>query len=126
VRLEDVEIHVGDIDREYRVVGNVKATERAPTIFNNAPNVDGVHAKLREQAAGQGANAVINVTYRRGVGLISWKELTAKGTAVVAKPAPTPVSDFPERLQQLADLHDRGVLDEAEFQSLKAALLRRI
>jgi hypothetical protein len=129
LRIEDVEIHVGDIDRPYRILGAVKATERAPTIFNNAPNVDGVHSKLREQAAGKGGNAVINVTYRRGIGLVSWKELTANGTAVVADaalPLPAPVSNLAEQLQQLGDLHQRGVLTDVEFQSLKTNLLARV
>jgi hypothetical protein len=36
MRVEDVESHVGELDRPYRVLGHVKATERA--LGRGAPN----------------------------------------------------------------------------------------
>jgi uncharacterized protein YbjQ (UPF0145 family) len=44
-----------------------------------------VNEKLRHVAAEQGADAVINVTYARGISFTSWKALTATGTAVKKK-----------------------------------------
>jgi Putative heavy-metal-binding len=86
MRIEDVEVHVGDLDRPYRMIDTVKATVKAPTLFHNAPSLDSVNSRLREQALKMGANAVINVTYKRGISLTSWKALTATGTAVAAQP----------------------------------------
>jgi predicted RNA-binding Zn-ribbon protein involved in translation (DUF1610 family) len=42
-----------------------------------------VNWKLQEAATRMGANAVINVTYDRGISATSWKALTATGIAVV-------------------------------------------
>lgn len=49
-----------------------------------------VDSKLREKALELGANAVIYVTYERGIGVFALKELTARGTAVIASPATRP------------------------------------
>lgn len=130
MKLDDIEVHVGDLDRPYRILGEVKATEKAATLFNNAPNVEGVNSKLREQAAKLGGNAVINVTYTRGMSLTSWKALTAKGIAVMAEAALVESPHVPlsvtEQLRELGDLRDRGILTEVEFDTKKAQLLARI
>jgi len=88
MRIEDVEIHVGDLNRPYRVLGAVKVSEKAITAFSNSPKIESVNSKLREAAVKLGGNAVINVTYKRGISLTSWKALTATGTAVLADLGP--------------------------------------
>lgn len=50
--------------------------------MSKAPTLDDVNAKLREQAVKIGADAIINVSYKRGVSAFSWKALTATGQAV--------------------------------------------
>ena len=85
LRIEDIEIHVGDIGRPHRVVGPVKAQVTAATAFSRAPTIDEANAKLREKAIELGANAVMEVEYHRGATLMSWKGLKATGIAVIAE-----------------------------------------
>ena len=61
MNVEEIEIHAGDIDRPYRVIGSIKAQTGAATAFSKAPTMEDVNFKLREVALKQGANAVINV-----------------------------------------------------------------
>jgi hypothetical protein len=56
----------------------------AATIMSKTPTVEDVNLKLREQAVRMGANAVINVTYARGVSATSWKALTANPERAVS------------------------------------------
>lgn len=85
VKVEDIEIVVdGDLHRPYNVLGPIEARVTAGAAWNRARTVEDVNWKLREVALKHGANAVINVTYKRGVSATSWKALTAYGTAVVA------------------------------------------
>lgn len=128
-RIEEVEIHVDDLDQAYRVLGDVTATDPAARIVNNEQIPDIVNSKLREHVAALGGNAVIKVTYRRGLGFFAHKELTASGTAVVVEAAsipPPPVTNLTEQLQQMRDLHERGALTDAEFLTLKGSLLARL
>jgi Double zinc ribbon/Putative heavy-metal-binding len=85
MRIEDIEIHAGSIERPYRVLGPITAQARAATLFSKTPTLKDVNSKLREVALGIGANAVIGVQYERGISATSWKVLTAKGTAVIAE-----------------------------------------
>ncbi len=80
--LSDFEIYDGEPGRAYRLIGPIRARVGAATLFSKAPTLEDVNFKLRERAFKKGANAVINVRYSRGIGN-SWKELVAKGTAVV-------------------------------------------
>jgi hypothetical protein len=84
VKVEDIEIHSGDLDRPYTTVGQIQARVTSATAFSQTRTADDVNGKLREEAMRRGANAVINVQYRRGASLTSWKALTATGTAVLA------------------------------------------
>jgi hypothetical protein len=85
MRIEDIEIHDGEIARTYKVIGPIKARVGAATLFSKAPTIEDVNFKLREEAIKQGANAIINVKYDRGMTLTSYKALTATGTAVCAE-----------------------------------------
>ena len=85
MRVEDIEIHTGDPDGPFRVIGPIKARSGAATALSKAPTMEDVNFKLREVALKQGANAVANVQYKRGISPMSWKALTATGTAVVVE-----------------------------------------
>lgn len=80
-----VEICLGNLDRPYKVLGPIKARVTAGAGWNKARTTEDVDSKLREVALKMGANAVIGVTYERGISATSWKALTAHGTAVVAE-----------------------------------------
>jgi hypothetical protein len=69
--------------RPVRVVGPVRSRIAPPGAFARAPAIEDVNMLLQDAAAKLGANAVINVTYQRGLKFTSWKALTARGTAIV-------------------------------------------
>ncbi len=79
---DQIEIHAGDIDRPYTVIGPVKANASATTIVSKRPTADQGDENLRAAAAKVGADAVINVSSKRGVSMRSWKALKVEGTAV--------------------------------------------
>ena len=83
MNVEDIEIHAGGLNRPYRTVGPITARSGAGTALSKAPTMEDVNFKLREVALKMGANAVINVEYKRGVSAMSWKAMTATGTAVI-------------------------------------------
>jgi hypothetical protein len=82
MKIQDIEIHANSIDRTYKEIGPIKARVGAATAFSKTPTIEDVNLKLQEQALKMGANAIINVQYKRGVSMMSWKALTATGTAV--------------------------------------------
>ncbi|MGC8816213.1 MAG: zinc-ribbon domain-containing protein [Candidatus Hadarchaeum sp.] len=70
----------------FDVIGPVQARVHAATALSPEPTLDEVNQKLREKALKMGANAVINVEYKRQkLTLTAWKVLTAKGQAVIIK-----------------------------------------
>jgi len=83
--VEDIVVTGGDLACPYKVLGGVSARVQAATVISKAPTVEQVDAKLRYEASRKRANAVINVTYKRGISAFSWKALTAYGTAVVTE-----------------------------------------
>lgn len=80
MKIEDIEIHEGEIDRDYTVISQVSAkiTNVGLAAFWT-PKIEDVNSKLREKAVGLGANAVIKVKYDRGMIM---KSLSAEGVAV--------------------------------------------
>lgn len=82
MRVEQVEIHDGEPDSSYEVIGEVRTRLGARTALNKAPTIEDANSRLREQALKIGAHAVINVEYKRGPIPSSWKGLTATGTGV--------------------------------------------
>lgn len=83
MRVTDIEIHAGSVDRHYRTIGEISAKVQAATAFSKTPTLEDINLKLQEQAAKMGANAVIYVVYDRGISLTSYKVLRAKGVAVL-------------------------------------------
>ena len=82
MRVEEIEIHSGGIDRTYTELGEVSVKVEAATLFSKTPTIEDVNFKLQEEASRQGANAVLYVDYDRGMSLTSYKVLRAKGIAV--------------------------------------------
>ncbi len=81
-----IAIHKGEPSQPYEELGKVKSRKGAqPTPFNKRPSEEDVNVKLREKAAGMGADAIINVEYVAGVIPSSWRGMTATGTAVKLK-----------------------------------------
>jgi len=85
MKVDEIEIHAGDIDRSKKVIGPITAKVSATTALSKTPTIEDVNFKLQEEALKKGANAIINVKYKRGASLTSWKVLTAKGTAVIVE-----------------------------------------
>jgi hypothetical protein len=69
---------------------------------------EGFRARMLGQAQGSGASAFV---------------MTPGGLAPPGTPAQGPSTDDADRLSKLADLHDRGVLTDAEFAAEKAKIL---
>lgn len=82
MKLTDIAIHTGGIDQPYRELGEIGAKVSAGSIFSGEPTTEDVNAKLQEEAARLGANAVLYVSYDRGMSLTSYKVLKAAGLAV--------------------------------------------
>lgn len=93
MKLEDIEIHTGSPDFKFDEVRRLEARCEAPTMMSKAPTVEDVNLKLREMAAGLGANAVINVVYESGMSLTSFRSVRGAGLAVrkVSDDIPCPV-----------------------------------
>jgi hypothetical protein len=82
MKVEDIEIHAGGVDRPAKSLGPIKARSTAATALSKAPTMEDVNFKLREVAMKMGANAIINVQYKRGISAMSWKAMTATGEAI--------------------------------------------
>jgi uncharacterized protein YbjQ (UPF0145 family) len=84
-QIADLQIHYNDnIGRPYTVIGDIKTkvTSGAYAFLRRERTIEDANQKLREVAMAMGADAVINVTYDRGMSLYSWKALRVRGTAV--------------------------------------------
>jgi hypothetical protein len=132
VQIDEIEIFAGDPGRPYETLGPLRARVTAATIFSKTPTVEDVNLKLREEAVRLGANAVINVTYSRGVSATSWKAMTADGTGVLAEAKPPAAvtdsssTDPVERIRQLSELQASGAITQEEFAAAKQRLLESI
>jgi len=93
VRIEDVKVFVGDTESPYHVIGPISTKVGAMTALSKRPTIEEINFHLIEIAVAKGANAIINVEYKRGISMSSWKTLWATGTAVVLaaddRPCPT-------------------------------------
>ena len=74
-KMYGVELFTGEPDRPYSVLGQVAAKQ-------DDGNIEDVNSVLIEQATRLGADGIINLSYDRKVSMMSWKQLTATGTAV--------------------------------------------
>lgn len=68
--------------RQYREIGPIEVSVKKMTIFNKDPSKEQANEALREKARAMGADAVIKVVYKTGVGFTTWGYIDASGTAV--------------------------------------------
>jgi len=71
VKISDIEIHAGVVGRSYKRLGDVSVKLKMMTVFSPKPSTEEANLRLQEQAARLGANAIINVQYKRGMLLAS-------------------------------------------------------
>jgi len=75
-------------DREYEVLGEVKAGVRKATIFSKDSSQAKIYRELWERGEKMGADAVINAKYGDAhVSFTSWGKTNATGTAIKFKTA---------------------------------------
>lgn len=58
-----VPVFEGDVDRPYRVIGEIRDNLRKHFAFQANPTKEKIHAELWERARKMGADAVINARY---------------------------------------------------------------
>ncbi|MDX1771368.1 MAG: heavy metal-binding domain-containing protein [Planococcaceae bacterium] len=76
-------ISEGDIkDQEYEEIGPIEVSVKKLTVFHKDPTKEQANEALIEKARMIGANAVVNVSYKSGIGLTTWGYMDAKGTGV--------------------------------------------
>lgn len=85
MKITDIAIHAGDIEQPYKRLKEITAKVSKASIMSKSPTIEDVNFKLQEEAAKLGATAIINVTYSRGMSLISYEVLKAVGIAVIAE-----------------------------------------
>jgi ribosomal protein L37AE/L43A len=85
MKVTDIAIHTTGISGRYRTVGEVAVKVSKASVFSKSPTIEDANFKLQEEASKLGANAVVNVQYRRGMSLTSYEVLNATGTAVLAE-----------------------------------------
>ena len=76
-------ISEGDIkDQKYEEIGPIEVSVKKLTVFHKDPTKEQANEALIEKARMIGANAVVNVSYKSGIGLTTWGYMDAKGTGV--------------------------------------------
>ena len=68
--------------RKYKELGAVEVSVKKLTLFHKDPTKEQANEALIERARALNADAVINITYKEGVGFTTWGYIDAKGTAV--------------------------------------------
>ena len=82
MKVEDIEIHVGEPNFQFEPVRRLEAKCESATAFSPPPSIEDINAKLREMASTLGANAVVQVEYKSGVSLTSWRSMKGTGLAI--------------------------------------------
>ena len=85
MKITDIAIHADCVTQPYKMLGEITAKVSKGSLFSKSPTIEDVNFKLQEVASKMGANAVVNVTYSRGMSLMSYEVLKAVGTAVIAE-----------------------------------------
>ena len=68
--------------RKYKKIGPIEVSVKKATIFHKDPTKEQANEALSESARVIGADAVINVTYQSGIGMMTWGYMDATGTGV--------------------------------------------
>ena len=79
MKVDEIEVHVGHPDFGYAAIRSLEAKVEASSNFSRAPTMEDANSKLRELAVKIGANAVINVEYKTGISMTSWRSMKATG-----------------------------------------------
>jgi hypothetical protein len=69
-------------NRKYEEIGQINVSVKKLTIFHKNPTREQANGVLVEKAKAIGANAVVNVTYKSGIGFTTWGYIDAQGTGV--------------------------------------------
>ncbi len=69
-------------NRKYKEIGPIEVSVKKLTIFHKDPTKEQANEALIEKATVIGADAVVNVTYKSGVGFTTWGYMDASGTGV--------------------------------------------
>lgn len=69
-------------NRKYKEIGLVEVSIKKLTVFHKDPTKELANEALSEKARAIGADAVINVQYKSGVGFTTWGYIDASGTGV--------------------------------------------
>jgi putative heavy-metal-binding protein len=69
-------------NRKYKELGPIEVSVKKLTALHPNPTKERANQALIEKARAIGADAVINVTYKSGVGFTTWGYMDAKGTGV--------------------------------------------
>ena len=69
-------------DKKYKTLGPIADEVKKLTVFHTDPTKDQVNLILIEKARAMEADAVINVIYKSGIGLMTWGYIEATGTGV--------------------------------------------
>jgi hypothetical protein len=85
MKITEIAIHSDDISQPYRVLREITAKVSKGSLLSKSPTIEDVNFKLQEEASKLGANAVIKVTYSRGMSLMSYEVLKAVGSAVIVE-----------------------------------------
>jgi uncharacterized protein YbjQ (UPF0145 family) len=85
MKVTDIAIHADGLTQPYKMCGEITAKVSKGSMFSKSPTIEDANFKLQEEASKLGANAVINVSYSRGMSLMSYEVLKAVGTAVIAE-----------------------------------------
>ncbi len=98
----EIKIFTGEPDTPFQAIREIKARVGAATALSKTPTIEDVNLKLQEEASKVGADAVINVSYNRGISATSWKALTATGTAVKLESTDFPCPVCAETIKRAA------------------------
>lgn len=69
-------------DKKYKELGPVEVTVKKLTVFDKDPTKEQANQALIEKARIIGADAVVKVAYKNGIGLTTWGYINAKGTGI--------------------------------------------
>lgn len=69
-------------DRRFMEIGPIEVAVKKLTIFHKDPTREQAKEALIERANALGADAVINITYKSGIGLTTWGYVEAKGMLI--------------------------------------------
>jgi hypothetical protein len=83
----DIILSESDIsDRRYEKLGPIEVSVKKLTIFHKDPTKEQANNALIERARVMKADAVINIKYKSGIGLMTWGYIDANGVAVKFTP----------------------------------------